>query len=401
MMRRVVFLILLMPVCFGAVAQDNGSILGRIGKAREMYVAANSGNAAAQAEAGWAMYNQQKWDEAFAWFQKSASQGNASGLYGLAQCYSEGYSVAADANKAIELLEAAANKGLPAAQFYMAGAYLGGINVSGVHIEKDSVRGVEWLSAAAAGNMAEAQKLLGDFYLTGDVVLQSYTDAVGWYRKAADNGYAPAFTSLGACYLVGKGAAEDFNQALYWFRKAAGAGEDVNLQMGKCYYYLGQRGKAISYFEKASVKGDVEAIRFVGSCYASGGLDLEQDLSKAYSYWRKAADKGEYVACVYAGMCCYQGIGVTVNYNDAVSLLLKSFDLVSTLVDNVEADYYRFLVGISSKVLSSCYRYGRGVTPDKEAEEYYLEFAKKYGVDDVAVSQLVKDMTENYQSEMR
>ena len=391
-MKRVFILVLLAPICIGAMAQS----LENIGKWRDMVVAANSGDAAAQADYGWSLANQQKWDEAFSWFQKSAAQGNAKGLYGLGFCYYKGIGVATDGNYAMELWEDAANKGLPDAQYFMASAYLNGVNENDVYVEKDTSRGVEWLSAAAVGGMTIAQKILGDFYLTGDGVRQSYADAIEWYKKAADNGYAPAFISLGVCYMDGTGVVEDLNQALYWFRKAYSAGEDVDLQMAKCYYKLGERGKAISFFDKAEAKGDIEAIRWIGSCYAGGGLDLEQDLAKAYQYWREAADKGEYLACVYAGVGCYQGVGTTVNYNDAVSLLLKSFDLVPTPKDEIEADYYRFHVGISSKILSSCYRYGRGVSTDKEAEEYYLKFAKKYGVDEVAVSRLVEDMTEKY-----
>lgn len=76
---------------------------------------------------------------------------------------------------------------------------------------------------------------------------------------------------------------------------------------------------------------------------------------------------------------------------------MKSFDLVPTPIDEVEADYYRSVVGISSKILSSCYRYGRGVIPDKEAEEYYLGFAEKYNVDETTVSQWVESMTRKFQ----
>ena len=83
-------------------------------------------------------------------------------------------------------------------------------------------------------------------------------------------------------------------------------------------------------------------------------------------------------------------MGTAVNHKDAVSLLLKSFDLVPTPIDEVEADYYRSVVGISSKILSSCYRYGRGVIPDKEAEEYYLGF-------ETTVSQWVESMTRKFQ----
>lgn len=396
-MKRIFIVMLVASLCLGAVAQDSGSILGNIGRARELAVAANSGNAAAQADLGWSLANQQKYDEAFQWFQKSASQGNAKGLYGLGWCYDTGAGVKVDYKVAWDLYVESASKGFPDAQFYLAGAYLQGVDLSGLHIDKNPARGVEWLSTAATGGLAIAQKTLGDCYKIGNGVRQSYIDAIEWYRKAADNGYAPAFTSLGARYLNGEGVAEDFNQALYWFRKAAAAGEDVDLLMGKSYYFLGERGKAISFFEKTRIKGDVESIRWIGSCYASGGLDLEQDLTKAYKYWRDAANKGEYLACVYAGVCCYQGVGTAVNHKDAVSLLLKSFDLVPTPIDEVEADYYRSVVGISSKILSSCYRYGRGVIPDKEAEEYYLGFAEKYNVDETTVSQWVESMTRKFQ----
>ena len=69
---------------------------------------------------------------------------------------------------------------------------------------------------ANAGN-ADAQYLLGLFYVKGLGVPQDYAQAAAWYRKAADQGLADAQSSLGYAYSDGRGVPQDYAQAVAWW----------------------------------------------------------------------------------------------------------------------------------------------------------------------------------------
>ena len=74
--------------------------------------------------------------------------------------------------------------------------------------------------AAKQGN-TDAQCCLGDFYATGQGVLQNDLMAAHWYRLAAQQGHHIALFKLGNIYEQGKGVSQDLGQALECYRLAA------------------------------------------------------------------------------------------------------------------------------------------------------------------------------------
>ena len=81
----------------------------------------------------------------------------------------------------------------------------------------------ELMSAAEQGD-AEAQCNLGNCYLEGKDIEQSYEEAVKWYRKAAEQGHAYVQHSLALCYSSGYGVEQSEEEAIKWWQKSAEQG---------------------------------------------------------------------------------------------------------------------------------------------------------------------------------
>ena len=126
------------------------------------------------------------YEQAFAWFQKSADQGHDSAQNQLGLCYYEG-------------------KG----------------------VEQDYRKAIEWYQKAADQGYDEAQYHLGNCYYHGEGFEQDYGKAVAWYRKAVEREFANPWAAyqLGECYRYGTGVEQDRGQAVKWYKKAAMAGE--------------------------------------------------------------------------------------------------------------------------------------------------------------------------------
>ena len=97
----------------------------------------------------------EKNEEAFEYYLKAASQGDAEAQYNLGVCYRKGYGV-----------------------------------------EKNLTEAVKWYRKAADQGIAKAQGFLGVCYYQGDGVEKDYKQAVIWFRKAADQGNAQAQNAL-------------------------------------------------------------------------------------------------------------------------------------------------------------------------------------------------------------
>jgi len=113
---------------------------------------------------------------------------------------------------------------------------------------------------AEKGNVA-AQVNLGNLYMKGLGVEQSYLLSLRWYQKAADQGERLAQNKVGIQYFYGLGVAKDPATAAIWF-------------------------------EKSAQQGDTSAQTILGSLYASGE-GVTQDLAKAYYWYTMAEEQGD------------------------------------------------------------------------------------------------------------
>lgn len=89
--------------------------------------------------------------------------------------------------------------------------------------EEKHEEGLQFLKDAAEKGMADACKLLGIIYMSGQYDPWPAKDmeaAAMWYQKAAEAGDEEAMYWLGQCYELGIGVEADEEQAAYWTQQA-------------------------------------------------------------------------------------------------------------------------------------------------------------------------------------
>jgi TPR repeat protein len=130
--------------------------------------------------------------------------------------------------KAAELWGPAAEKGDPAAQYY-----LGSLLAEGKGLTHDDAAAFRWFMRAASQGHAGAQYNVGASYASGTGVGKSYEEAAKWFRRAADQGMVFAQVNLGLLYAGGNGVPQDNIEALKWlelaFKKLPAGGEAMDV----------------------------------------------------------------------------------------------------------------------------------------------------------------------------
>lgn len=122
----------------------------------------------------------------------------------------------------IEPLTRAANLGLPAAQFHLAGLYAEG----GPGLAIDPAEARLWLERAATAGEAPAMYNLALYLFEGIGGPQSQPAAVRWFREAAERGLTDSQYNLARIYEDGaEGVSPDPAEAYKWYLVAAGAGD--------------------------------------------------------------------------------------------------------------------------------------------------------------------------------
>lgn len=214
------------------------------------------------------------------------------------------------------------------------------------------------------------------------------TKAFDEFFIAANQGYAPAITEVA-------------------YRYAKGIGVSIDIQ------------KALGFYEKATTLGDVKAYANLGIEYLFGGGIVDYNYDKAFYWLDKAYNNGlkdDYLS-LCLGFCYEKGYGTPINIKKAVSIYEKTshtetvanilgynvgnFSIPNRLAilyytnesvkDYAKAFYYLKFVadenvqelgevrGYILRCLSACYRFGRGVKPDKELADFYLMKAGEFG----------------------
>ena len=205
----------------------------------------------------------------------------------------------------IATASAAAAKGNPQAQYYLARHYARG---DGVPL--DTAQAAKWMRQAADQGLAFAQNDLGVLYAHGRGVPQDFAIAAQWYRRAAENGDALGQYSYGQCCLQGRGVPQDVSAATNWLQKAALQHQpDALLALGNLYF-AGQPSlpknleTARRWYEEAVAAGCVGALNTLGLIYQYGGPGVAKDAARAVQCYRQAAEQGDdqgqmNLACLY------------------------------------------------------------------------------------------------------
>lgn len=128
-------------------------------------VAADAGNAAAQARLGNILDQAEENEEAVTWFRRAADQGNADGLHGLAQMHASGEGVPRSPTEALRCWNEAAKRGHVNATLVLARTYEAGWG----DLKPDAALALRhWLRAAELGD-ASAMQRLAAVYCKGEL----------------------------------------------------------------------------------------------------------------------------------------------------------------------------------------------------------------------------------------
>lgn len=147
---------------------------------------------------------------------QAAANGDAVAQFqlGLERLEAQDYADAAD------LISAAAQQGLPAAQYRLAK-----LHERGIGVPRDFTEARAWTERAANGGNVKAMHDLAVFFADGEGGPQSYAAAAEWFRKAADYGVLDSQYNLAVLYENGLGISPSQVEALYWYEIAATNGD--------------------------------------------------------------------------------------------------------------------------------------------------------------------------------
>jgi TPR repeat protein len=184
-----------------------------------------------------------------------------------------------------------------AAAFLLSYAYISQPSVATPNLSKRPPIDITALTAKAAHGDAQAQASLGDAYVNGDGVTNSYAEAAKWYRLAADQTNAAGQFGLGQLYEAGRGVPKDQTQAIKFYREAADQGL-AGAQYTLGFLYEGGRGlpvnqtEAAKWYFKAAEQGDPLAQYDIGQRYDLG-VGVAVDRVEALKWFILAANQGQ------------------------------------------------------------------------------------------------------------
>ena len=156
---------------------------------------------------------------------------------------------------------------------------------------------IAYLSLGAKEGSATAQYNLGVAYNEGDIVPQSFEQAVQLYRQAAQLGHAGATYNLGVKYDKGEGVPQSFEQAVQLYLQAAqlghaGATYNLAAKYGKGEGVSQSFEQAVQLYLQAAQLGDAGAQNNLGIALYEG-KGVEQDIPQAVFWLKKAAEQGD------------------------------------------------------------------------------------------------------------
>lgn len=292
------------------------------------------------------------------WYQRAADQGYAPAQNALGRLYFEGAGRAADRERALELLGAAALQGSPdhgqdyalaletadrieeAADWYARTADLGHapamtslgvLALDGRGVEQDDARALALFTAAAEDGDARAQNNLGLMYARGAGVEQDYERAAGLFQAAADQGLAQALGNLAVLYENGFGVALNEAEAVRLYRDAARF--DVTGLDGLLANFGAPWPARLAAFDPspdaagrdaaAAAAGDPVA-RFALGYRFSTGAGRPVNFPEAARLYRASAEQGFAAASLNLGLLYIRGLGVPQDYVAAHGWLVRA-----------------------------------------------------------------------------
>ena len=128
--------------------------------------------------------------------------------YGLGCAYGRGQGINQNYEQAFAWFRKSAEQGYPPAQ-----RKLGELYHLGQGVDKDDEQAFAWFRKSAEQGDASGQYNLSHLYSFGEGVEPDYEQAFAWINKSAEQGYARGQFRLGELYHLGQGIDKDYEQA--------------------------------------------------------------------------------------------------------------------------------------------------------------------------------------------
>lgn len=183
--------------------------------------------------------------------------------------------------------------------------------------------------------------------------LDNFNEAFGLMLQSAEAGNSQAEDGVAVMYSRGEGVEKDSHSAASWYEKAALQGQPEAMKKLGDYFYEGvgveqSDAKAFQWWLKAAQDGFSPAYTSLAECYRDGLLGVKRNYKQAVVWYQKAANDS--VGIYNMSYMYYNGYGVKRDYSRAFDLL---FD--------IDTDQYYV-----QQSLGSHYYYGHGVKKDRE-----------------------------------
>ncbi len=199
-----------------------------------------------------------------------------------------------------------ADAGDKRSQYYVGYLYLNGLGVA-----QNSQKALEYLNASADKKFSGALSLLGYLYDQGEIVPLNKTKAIEYYTEAADQNDPGAMLNLGLAYYTGNGVARDNRKAIELL-KSVPMDETrpyVGRYLGEIYMNSSEPNKvelAKKEYSRSARAGDIDSFYYLGQIYET----QENNLERAVPYYIYAASKNFAIAQYLLGSMYIQGHGV-------------------------------------------------------------------------------------------
>lgn len=218
---------------------------------------------------------------------------------------------------------------------------LGAMYIMGFLVDSDIPHGIALLNKSGT---VEAYEMLSFLYGNKDWGMKDWNRAIEYYQKGAVLGNCKAMSHLAYCRLNGYVLPQDYNKALTLYLCAYENGvnyDDMHENIGVSIPYL------------------------IGTLYEDKKVK-NYDPLLAVRYFTEAAERfQDYNAMLKLAQMYYKGInGTTVNYSNAVKWLKRAEESYS---NNGEV----------FQLLSTCYRFGRGVEQNETEAGKYAQTATR------------------------
>ncbi len=315
-MKKAILALALAVGALAASAQTQQTLEQATDSVRQIYVRAQQGVAADQNEVGGWYYRgrhvPQNYETALQWWSRAAQQGNALAIGNMGLCYQTGHGILADSTRAVQLydrslragnpslfqsLENQANRGNLFAATYMAHCYKDGIGT-----RRNADKQMEYLAIAADRGSVSSRTQLGLMYYNK----RDYVQAFNNFSMAANHGDVNATYFTGLLLLEGKGVGQNANEGVTYLMRAERRGHaNAIYRLGLCYLngtgVVASAEQAAKYFARAAGRGLSVAQWALAECYLKGtGVEKSYDQATYYFSRTLAAAGGNTKFSKYA-----------------------------------------------------------------------------------------------------